>query len=214
MRPSERPGGRRKPTRKAERVERKGPALQTSRPGRAEMDADAKVPWKCARPAAAAPADEVVSAGADRTAHVLPREGHDTVGTGGNTSPHLCFWATFQPFPHARREPLLGPIAQKSKRRPGLDPGPRFLGAERTAGPRIKSGATTASMIMIRQLTLRLHIRRHFTRHARRHLFRCFHGAQQIAAGDLLAIGFGITTAQQLGDQRRIGFDAFQAGRR
>ena len=88
MRPPERPGGRRKPTRKAERVERKGPALQASKPGRAEMDADAKVPWKCARPAAAAPADEVVSAGADRTAHVLRKEGHDTVAAGGNTSGH------------------------------------------------------------------------------------------------------------------------------
>ena len=49
---------------------------------------DAKVPWKCARPAAAAPADEAVSAGADRTAHVLRKEGHDTVGADGNVSPH------------------------------------------------------------------------------------------------------------------------------
>lgn len=87
--PSRRPGGRRKPTRKAEWVERKGPALVASRFGRAEVTPDAKVPWKCARPAAAVPADEVVNAGADRTAHVLRKEGHDTVGTGGNTSPHF-----------------------------------------------------------------------------------------------------------------------------
>lgn|GEM_PF-5331577 len=146
MRPPERSGGRRKPTRKAERVERKGPALQTSRPGRAEMDADAKVPWKCARPAAAAPADEVVSAGADRTAHVLRKEGHDTVAAGGDTSGHYCFWATFRPFPHARRAPLLGPVAAKPNRRPGLYQGPRCSFGAKEAGPRVKPGATTASI--------------------------------------------------------------------
>jgi hypothetical protein len=88
MRPPANPGGRRKPTRTGGRVERKGPAPVASRPGRAEMTSDAKVPWKCARPAAAAPADEAVSAGADRTAHVLRKEGHDTVAAGGNTSGH------------------------------------------------------------------------------------------------------------------------------
>lgn len=48
----------------AEAMERNGPAPVASMPGRAEMTPDAKVPWLSERPAAAAPVDETVSAGA------------------------------------------------------------------------------------------------------------------------------------------------------
>ncbi|OYZ15514.1 MAG: hypothetical protein B7Y35_05395 [Sphingomonadales bacterium 28-64-96] len=37
---------------------------------------------------------------------------------------------------------LVGGLVLNNTRRPGLDPGPRFSGADKEAGPRIKSGAT------------------------------------------------------------------------
>ena len=146
----------------------------------------------------------------DRPCH--PQGGARHSGDWWRHQSPLVFLGDFSALPARSKRALQAPFRKNRIVAPDLIRGPAVLSAPRKQGPGSNPGRRPPQSESDRGL--RLHIRRYFARHARRHLFSGFHRPQQIAAGDLLAIGFAMTAAQQFGDQCRIGFDALKARRR